>query len=114
MALTLPVLIASVAEVSIVAHIMQLALSGLKWPLNFLSCNWLSQLHLFIGFRSSPHNVASVFSVEMALINFPSWLFQLLLFIIVFVEAHIMQCIHSEVSIIIVAHIMLLAFSWLK
>ena len=27
-------------------------LSGLKWPLHFLS--WLPQLHLFRGFRSSP------------------------------------------------------------
>ena len=39
------------SEVSIVAHIMQLVFSGLKWPLS-----WLSQLHLFIGFHSSPHN----------------------------------------------------------
>ena len=44
------------SEVSIVTYIMQLVFSG---PLNFLS--WLSQLHLFSGFHSSPHNAVHPF-----------------------------------------------------
>ena len=63
------------SEVSIVAHIMQLAFVGLKRPINILS--WLSQLHLFRGImqciRSEVSIVAhimqlySVFMVEMTL-----------------------------------------------
>ena len=47
------------SEVCIVALIMQLVISWLKWPLHFLS--WLSQLHLFRGFHCTPHHVASAF-----------------------------------------------------